>query len=110
MLIQSRITLQKKLQQLFNKDGFLLRKWRLNEPEAVHHIPEHLVEQATTREPPVCGEFAKVLRINWNTESDSLHLTTSIVSSEHLLTKRMLASNVVRVYDVSGWWPTGGSP
>ena len=37
-------------------------------------------------------------------ESDSLHLTTSIVSSEHHLTKRMLASNIARVYDVLGWY------
>ena len=50
------------------------------------------------------GEFTNVLRINWNTESDSLHLTTSIILSERLLTKRMLASNVAHVCDVLGWY------
>ena len=94
----------KGLQQFFDKAGFLLRKWRSNEPEALHHLPEHLVERATTRELPVSGEFTKVLGINWNTESDLLHLTTSIVSSEHLLTKRMLASDVAHVYDILGWY------
>ena len=80
------------------------RKWKSNEPEALHHLPEHLVEQATTRELPVSGKFTKVLGINWNTESDLLHLTTSIVSSERLLTKRMLTSNVAHVYDILGWY------
>ena len=95
-------SLQKELQQLFDKGGFLLRKWKSNKPEVLRHLPEHLVEQATIKELPGEGEFTKVLGINWNTESDSLHLTTSIISSERLLTKRMLASNIAHVYDLLG--------
>ena len=56
----------------------------------------------TTRELPVSGEFTNVLGIIWNTESHSLYLTTSIVSAKRLLTKRMLASNIARVYEVLG--------
>ena len=102
--ISEAIILQKALQQLFDKGRFLLRKWRSNEPQDLRHLPEHLVERATTREFPVSGEFTKVLRINCNTESDLLHLTMSIVSSECLLTKRMLASNIAHVYDVLEWY------
>ena len=102
--VSESITLQKEVQQLFDRGGFLLWKWRLNEPEALRHLPEHLVEQVTTRELPVSGEFTKVLGINWNMESDSLHLTTTIVLSERLPTKRILASNIARVYDVLGWY------
>ena len=87
------VELQRELQQLLDKGGFLIRKWKSNEPEVLCHLPEHLVEQATTRELPVAGEFTKVLRINWGTEFYSLHLTTSIVLSEHLA-KGMLASNI----------------
>ena len=94
------ISLQKELQQLFDKGGFPLRKWISNEREALHNFPEHLVEQATPRELPLYSEFTKVLGINWNTESDLLHLTTSIVSSKCLLTKRMFASNVAQVHNV----------
>ena len=72
--VSEAIELQKELQQLFNKGGFLLRKWKSNEPEALRHLPVHLIEQGTTRELPVVGEFTKVLGVNWNTESDSLHL------------------------------------
>ena len=102
--ISEAIELQKELQQLFDKGGFLLRKWKSNEPEALRHLPAHLIEQGTTRELPVANELTKVLGVNWNTESDSLHLTKSIVSSVHPLTKRMLASNIARVYDVLGWY------
>ena len=34
----------------------------------------------------------------------SLHLTMSITSPEHHLTKRMLASNIARVYDILWWY------
>ena len=57
-------TLQKELQQLFDKGGFLLRKWISNEPEALCHFLEHLVKQATTSELPVSSEFTKMLGIN----------------------------------------------
>ena len=63
-----------------------------------------MVEQGTTRELPVASEFTKVLGIDWNTESDSLCPTTSIDLSEHHLTKRMLVSDIARVYDVLGWY------
>ena len=66
-----------------------------NEPEVLRHLPDQLVEQRTTKELPVAGEFTKVLRgINWNTESDSLHLTTIIVSSKHHVMRRMFASKI----------------
>ena len=51
-------------------------------------------------------KFTKVLGINWNMESDSLHLTMSIVSSERLLTKRLLAFNVAHVYVLRWYSPT----
>ena len=65
--ITEAIALQKELQELSNKGRFLLRKWKSNEPEALRHLPEHLVEQNTTKELPGASEFTKVLGINWNT-------------------------------------------
>ena len=59
--VSGAIELQKELQELFNKGGFLLRKWKSNEPEALRHLPEHLVEQKTTKELPVASELTKVL-------------------------------------------------
>ena len=73
--VSEAIKLQKELQQL------LLRKWKLNESEALCHLPEHLVEQGTTRELTAADESTKVLGIDQNKESDSLRLTMSIASS-----------------------------
>ena len=53
--VSEAIELQKELQQLFDKGGFLLRKWKSNEPEAL------LIEQGRTRKLPVACKFTKVL-------------------------------------------------
>ena len=42
--VSKEIIFQKELQQLFDTGGFLFRKWRSNEPEALGRLPEHLVE------------------------------------------------------------------
>ena len=44
------INLHKELQELFCKGGFLLKKWNSNKPEALHHLPMHLLGQGTTKE------------------------------------------------------------
>ena len=61
--VSEAIELQKELQELFSRGGFLLRKWKLNEPAALPHLPPHLVDQCTSCELPVDGEYTKVLGV-----------------------------------------------
>ena len=37
--VSEAIELQEELQQLFDKGGFLIRKWKSNEPETLRHAP-----------------------------------------------------------------------
>ena len=62
--VSEAIVLQKELQHFFDKGGFLLRKWKSNEPGALCHLPVHLTKQGTTRELPVASKFTKVLGID----------------------------------------------
>lgn len=89
---------------MFAKGGFLLRKWRSNEPEALRHLPPHLVDTRPSHDLPTDSKYTKVLGIEWNTELDSLRLTAGVFTSERALTKRALASNVAKIYDILGWY------
>ena len=45
-----------------------------------------------------------MLGVEWNTEQDSLRLAVGDFPSDRTLTKRALASNIARVYDILGWY------
>ena len=81
-----------------------MRKQRSNKPAVLSHLPPHSVDQSSSRELPVGTEFTKVLRVEWNAKQDSLWLATGAFPSGRTLTKRVLASNVVRVYNILGWY------
>ena len=66
--IPDAIRLQKELQELFARGGFLLRKWRSSEPAALCHLPNNLVDQQSCQGLPVEDHFTKVLGIEWNTD------------------------------------------
>ena len=36
--------LQKEIEDLFEKGGFLLSKWKSNDPAALRHLPPHLID------------------------------------------------------------------
>ena len=100
--IPKAIGLQKELQELFGKGGFLLRKWRSNEPAALRHLPPDLVDQQSCQGLPVEDNFKKVLGIEWSTDSDSFRLTAGNFLSVPTLTKRALSSEIAKVYDILG--------
>ena len=47
--IPEAIHLQKQLQELFHKGGFILRKWNSNEPEVLNHLPDELKDHSNYR-------------------------------------------------------------
>ena len=61
--IPDAIRLQKELQELFAKGGFLLRKWRSSEPAALCHLPNDLIDQQSCQGMSVEDHFTKVLGI-----------------------------------------------
>ena len=93
--------LQKKIQDVFDKGGFLLRKWNSSNRAALRHLPPHLVDTSPSHNLPKDTNFTKVIGIEWNTKLHSLLLTVGIFTTERTPTKRELASNVAK--SIKSW-------
>ena len=95
--------LQFELQQLFALGGFVLRKWKSSEPSVLVDVPSHLLDQQATQEIVCIETFTKVLGVEWDSICDNFRPMIPSYTPEGELTKRMLISDIERLYDVLGW-------
>ncbi len=102
--IQGAIELQRKLQGLFNKGGFLLRKWNSNKPSVLQHIKPELRDAQSTLSLSNPDEYMKTLGIEWNSTFDQFRLSVADLPSSGIMTKRTLVSDVAKTFDVLGWY------
>ena len=84
--ITEAIHLQKQLQELFHKGGFVLRKWNSNEPEVLNHIPAELKELQSVQTIPE-DHYTKTLRIEWNSVTDNFRITVAELDHHDVVTK-----------------------
>ena len=61
------IELRQQLQKLFSTGRYLLRKWKLNEPTALLHLPLCLVDHQPCQELPLAEQFMNMLGLEWST-------------------------------------------
>ena len=101
--IERAIDLRKEVQALFSRGGFLLRKWISNETRVLHSIEPELRESLETMTISESPECAKALGLSWDTKLDCFSLTVSTSPSSNCLTKRMLVSDIAKIFDVLGW-------
>ncbi len=69
--VEEAIELQKELQTLFSKGGFLLRKWNSSDPTVLHQIEHELRDTQSTisfTDPEV--NYTKALGIEWDAYHD----------------------------------------
>ena len=97
------IELQSQLQELFNRGGFELRKWKSSDPAVLKNVPHSLLDPQSQQDITQADTFTKVLGVEWNAKTDSFRPTISSFSSNGELTKRALASDIARIFDVMGW-------
>ena len=103
--IQETITLREQLQDLFSRGCFQLRKWNSSAPQVLESIPPTLREAEEILSISDSGTgIAKTLGIQWDTKSDSFLLSTSGCKQLKMVTKRLLLSDVARVFDALGWF------
>ena len=102
--IQEAIQLQKQLQDLFGRGGFLLRKWNSNQPDVLQHLPPELRDTNQTQTLPSQEEYTKTLGIEWNTTTDHFRLTISNLPTVDVVTKCVLVSDVAKTFDALGWF------
>ena len=98
------IELQEQLQALFALGGFLLRKWKASDPDVLRHLPPDLLDSHLSQTIQDPEAFAKALRVEWSTGLDSFRLTTAEFPCLEVVTKRALVSDVVKTFDVLGWF------
>ena len=102
--VEGAIELHVQLQSLFSKGGFLLRKWNSSEPAVLQHIEPELRDQQQGRTISESEDYTKTLGINWSAKSDHFRLTVADLCPQDCWTKRTLASDIAKTFDVLGWF------
>ncbi len=98
------IELQKQLQALLTRGGFLLRKWKSSLPAAIQHLPPDLLDPQSSQTIHDPDGFTKALGLEWSTGLDCFRLTVSKFHRQEVVTKRALVSDVAKTFDVLGWF------
>ena len=101
--IEEAIELRAQLQNLFDKGGFLLRKWNSSEIAVLQHIDSELRDPGSTHTFSDPEKYVKTLGIEWNSKLDHFRLIIGDPPQQGKLTKRALTSDIARVFDVLGW-------
>ena len=102
--VEEAITLQQQLQELFERGGFTLRQWNSSNPAVLQHIPDEFRDTRVQCVLPDTSEYVKTLGIEWNTVLDHFRLTVAVLPPLDNVTKRVLISDVSKVFDVFGWF------
>ncbi len=93
--------IRKQLCDLLKLAGMTLRKWRSSSDDFRSTIPPEIVETAdlliSSSDKPL-----KALGLHWNVSEDSLSVSTPAVQTDTEFTKRNIASNLGKVYDLLG--------
>ena len=102
--VPTAVALHKQLLDLFSRGCFLLRKWNASDPDVLNAIPVDLRECRETLSISDADGYTRTLGVNWSTGSDTFHITTSNSPPPEVITKRVLASDVAKVFDILGWF------
>ena len=72
--VEEVITLQKQLQDLFARGGFLLRKWNSNVALVIENLPPELRDSQSILSITKSQSYNKTLGIQWNSKLDLFRL------------------------------------
>ena len=98
------ITLRQQLSDLFSRGGFLLRKWNSNDPSVLQSIPKELRDSSIVQTISESNEYTKTLGLEWNACTDQFRITLTDLPPTDNVTKRIVVSDIAKVFDVLGWF------
>ena len=100
------ICLQRQLLNLFRRGNFFLRKWNSSEPSVLKVIDPTLRDSHEVLSISETGNYTKTLGLEWNAVLDHFRLAISSPSYQEgtCMTKRMLISNIAKIFDILGWF------
>ena len=101
--VQGALSLHHQLLDLFRCGEFLLCKWNSSETSVLKSINPELRNSVEVFTITGSEEYAKTLGLEWNTTADHFRLTISNLPSPAIITKRVLVSNVAKVFNALGW-------
>ena len=102
--VSSAVEMQIQLQELFERGGFLLRKWNSSEKAVLEHIPPELVDDESIHQLSDPQQYTKTLGIQWNSCQDSFRLEVLGPDYQTEGTKCALVSDTGKIFDVLGWY------
>ena len=85
--------------ELFNRGGFVLRKWKASDDRILDKVPYHLKDERIIQH----EQFTMILKMEWNSEVDTCQPLILSMVSDKVLTKRSLVSEIAMIYDILGW-------
>jgi len=100
--VERAIHLQKQISQLVKAGGMEICKWSSNDPAVMASIPEHLRETKSSLSLDT-DHAVKALGVLWNTTTDHFTFAVNTGHQSFSLTKRILLSELARVFDPLGW-------
>lgn len=96
--VKTAITLHGQLQNLFSRGGFS------NEQSVFDAIPPELREHREVISISDSNGYPKTLGLEWNTTIDAFYITISTPPPSEDVTKRILVSDIAKIFDVLGWF------
>ena len=102
--LEDATNIRTELNNLIQKVGMTLRKWRSNSGDLLNTIPEELREKETVHLIFAPGQCQKALGVHWDTEQDTLHVATPVLLPLTGPTKRQITSDVAKTFDLLGWF------
>ena len=102
--IEGAINLHLKLVELFDRGGFLLQKWNSSDATVLQSINPNLRDSLEVLIISGSREYTKALSLEWNTTFDHFRLTIPDSPLPDTITKRILVSQIGKIFDVLGWF------
>ena len=98
------ILLRKQINEILSKGGFTIKKWRSSSPNVLKSIPlelqEKIPDQKLLDSHSAC--YPKALGVVWDSRKDQMATHVEVLSGCSF-TKRGVASDIAKTFDVLGW-------
>lgn len=98
------VKLQEEIHSLFNRDGFLLRKWNCSDPSVLKGVSSDLKDPLATIILTDTDQYTKTLGIEWDASNDHFCVNVSELPPIKCMTKRSLVCDVAKTFDALGWF------
>lgn len=103
--VEQGVEIYNEMNGLLKKGGFQLQKWSSNSEQLLERIQENKdrMDQDEEKLKLKIDEIIKLLGLTWNRTMDAFQYTVTLPQAQKAVTKRMLLSDIARLFDPLGW-------